>query len=82
VSVAAPPGTQTKCDRCGTEVVWARTEDGRPISLERTSSPDGYVVLGTAGFEGVRILRGDPKDHHGVLEGRRFKAHTSAACRR
>jgi hypothetical protein len=35
-----------RCDRCGaTDVVWARTDRGRPMLVDRGSHPKGNVVL-------------------------------------
>jgi hypothetical protein len=39
-----PDGQITHCRDCGRDIVWARTNSGKPMPLEVPAAPDGNVA--------------------------------------
>lgn len=39
------PSTEGRCRQCGEAVLWARSEDGRRVAVEREPRADGDTIL-------------------------------------
>lgn len=38
------PRSQVFCEACGAEIVWSRTENDKPIAIDKHTSADGNLI--------------------------------------
>ncbi len=72
----------SNCPRCNAPIIWAITEFGIAISVDRAPVPDGNLILGA-------FLTGPHKGKasvavagNGVPQGKRWRSHFAVCPRR